>query len=177
MKKMIKVFLLIITFYGHAQTTTTSGSPKATDLSNLHTVISAERLDPALANIHAMIIDGAYGTAIHDLTEYMKISKRSIGYAYYLRGVAKKAQGNPHLAEIDFTRCLLINSQMADAYFLRAISKYELGEMESAKKDFQKTFLPGKYFTTLSIDQALSIMDFVNDKIVLTKKISSIARN
>ena len=103
--------------------------------------------------------DGRFSLAEEMLTASITSSKNALEYAYLYRGLARLANQKYKLARIDFTRCLLINSQLGDAYFLRALTKLRLREEKKAQIDFEKVSLPGNKLSTLSLDRVVEIMD------------------
>ncbi|MEM7296825.1 MAG: hypothetical protein AAF391_01000 [Bacteroidota bacterium] len=157
MKKINSVLLLIVALAGYSQsseTLTVSTQQElvihSSDWSVLEHELTLENPDPHLLAGFQKIQSGKYFEALEDLGKAIESSKNSHEYIYFYRGLAKHALGDYKHAEIDFTRCLLINSIMADAYFLRALAKYEMGEYARAHLDFKKALQPGKSLLTTS---------------------------
>lgn len=171
MKKMNSILLLIVTLAGYSQSSNESLAAtihqelgiNSSEWSVSEHALLLENPDPYLEAGFNNIQSGNYAEALKDLGKAIESSKNAHEYIYFYRGLAKHALGDYKHAEIDFTRCLLINSIMADAYFMRALTKYEMGEYERASLDFKKALQPGKSLLTTSTRKVRNaISDFAN---------------
>ena len=162
MKKIHSLALLILAFNLQAQVTLVNyNGQKTADWSIQEHILDIDTslIDSLLQLGYEDIQDGRFTLAEEMLTASILSSKNALEYAYLYRGLARFANHEYQLARIDFTRCLLINSQLGDAYFLRALTRLQLGEEEKAQIDFEKVSLPGNKLSTLSLDRAVEIMD------------------
>lgn len=184
MKKISTIFLLIITLVGYGQMPQTIVASvkqdvlvKSSDWIAIDHSLGLNDPDPFLSSGFTKINKGDLKGAIQDLTMALDNSKNHHEFIFFFRGLAKHKLGDYSGASIDFTRCLLTNSRMADAYFRRGLSKYEMGNYESACNDFAKTLQPTKALYTTKSDKVHEVINqFCNDVQIDTLMIESLAK-
>lgn len=171
MKKISCLFLLIITVIGYSQSPNTivttieqESNGLVFDGVTVNHKLGMDNPSPLLAEGFQLITTGDHKEAVRILSLALDESKDHPEFIYFFRGIAKHALGEYRGAVVDFTRSLLINSQMADAYFRRAIAHHELGEDESAKSDFHKTTIPGKTLYTTTSDDVIETIEQFNSE-------------
>jgi tetratricopeptide (TPR) repeat protein len=96
---------------------------------------------------YQMLRLGAYGAAVDDLTEAIKLNPKA-KYAYNDRGLAEMAMGDTDKAIADFDKAIEFYPKFQFAFFNRGLAKRAKGDMAGALADF---------------DHALTIDDVVLD--------------